>query len=140
MLRAPLSSRRRSSSLKRRRPGVVRQVPLRSNLLGQLDADSTCAVHSATLTGEREDLDIEPRYGMAPRQGDHGCRWDLLYTSYAQGFTTRLRRQGVSIKRTTAPDPALARPRLAENNRHPADVIGSEERAFAERMWTPIFR
>ena len=95
-------------TLKRRKRGMVRQVPLPRNVIGKLD-------HTFHLRATRSrfclsaDLEMEPNDSMAAGQGSHGGGPCYGYASHAKGIAPRLWRECVSVAGAAALGAALAR-------------------------------
>lgn len=125
-------------TLKRRKRGMVWQVPLPRSVIGKLEiTPSTSATSTRSRYCLSADLEMEPNDSMAAGQGSHGGGPCYGYASHAKGIAPRLWRECVSVAGAAALGAALARACIVTYLY--ADVIGPEERAFATRMWANIF-
>ena len=104
-------------TLKRRKRGIIRQVPLPLDLLNELGSGvRACDGAARSRAGRQTIMALQPHHGLAVRETGHDGSGHNRHTRDAQRFATRVRRECVSIKRAAAPRPALARPRLASND------------------------
>lgn len=105
-------------TLKRRRRGIVRQVPLPAELICQLDVAFELRAAARPALRRHAAMALEPHHCLAARQAADGGGRGEPASSDAEGSPPRLRRCRVPERGATASRAALARPRLARYHRH----------------------
>jgi integrase len=85
-------------TLKRRRRGVIRQVPLPVDSLDDLQVvfGLTIAQHGPELA-KQAPLALQPHDSIAIRQSCHGDRRHRWNTRHAEGLAARVRRECLSV-------------------------------------------
>lgn len=104
-------------ALKRRSTVIVRQVPLRAEVLADLANVFDLSIRERYSSSSAPLLELEPHHRKAPHEGGNRARRNFWISGNAQGLAACLWRSRVPI-RPPAHRATIARPRVTSHDRN----------------------